>query len=196
MRPADELRGAAAPLWVLSPPFLHVSHPVSTPSPLARGHPGCLAPSTRTQAVVQHHPWGGSYALAPADEGGHHGHFPKAAVDAAHQAVVPSGPLSWVAQPRAVFLKGPEPLMDTLAPHREGGASGGLWREVLLGSGVGEESPGRCFCGHRGGVRRGPMGQGLLSCGWRSCQLVGSVRPPPHHSGHVLPERSAQNSKG
>lgn len=34
---------------------------------------------------------------------------------------------------------------------------------MLLGSGVGEEASGRCFCGHRGGVRRGPMGQGLLS---------------------------------
>ena len=86
--------------------------------------------------------------------------------------------------------------MDALAPHREGGASGGLWREVLLGSGVAEEGSGRCFCGHRGGVQRGPMGQDLLSRGRCSCQPVGSVQPPPHHSGHVLPERSAQNSKG
>ena len=94
MRPADELRGAAAPVWVLSPPFLHVPHPVSTPLPLAGGHPHCLVPSIQTRAVVQRHPWGGGYALAPADEGGHRGHFPKAAINSAHQAVVPSGPLS------------------------------------------------------------------------------------------------------
>lgn len=42
-------------------------------------------------------------------------------------------PSQRVAQPQAVFLKGPEPLMDTPAPSREGGVSGGLWREALLG---------------------------------------------------------------
>lgn len=105
-------------------------------------------------------------------------------------------PSQRVAQPQAIFLKGPGPLMDTLAPCREGGASGGLWREALLGSGVGEEGSRRCFCGQRGSVQHGPMGQGLLGCGWRSCQPVGSLWTPLHHSRHVLPERRAQKSKG
>ena len=93
-------------MWVLSPPFLDVPRPVSIPSPLAGDHPRRLALSTRTRAVVQCHPWGGGYALPPAGEGGHHGRFPKAAVNAAYRAVVLSGPLSGGCSASGCLLKG------------------------------------------------------------------------------------------
>ena len=101
-------------------------------------------------------------------------------------------PSQRVAQPQAVSLKGPGPLMDSPAPCREGGASGGLWREALLGSGVGEEGSRRCFCGQRGSIQHGPMGQGLFGrqrkrcrdprCSPRAHLVPGGFKPNPQRS--------------
>lgn len=116
---------------------------------------------------------------------------PNKAVDGPCQAVVPCGQRA--AQPRAAFLKGPELPMDTPAQCRQGGASGGPWREVLPGSGV--SGWGRfqevLLWSEGRHAAWAPMDQRLL----RRASRVGSVRPPPHHSVQVLPEGSAQNNK-
>lgn len=70
---------------------------------------------------MQHHPWGGGYALPPAGEGAYHGRFPKAAIDAAHGAVVLSGPLSQGCSASGCLLKG------TWAPDGQSGPMQGGW---------------------------------------------------------------------